>query len=144
MSEMVNAGVVAEPAKPPVRGIKTAWTLGIVFAVLFVAGGVGVLIMYRDVHRWNAAIADQQVQIKAMESHRNQQSDRQAQQERALASANLDARGAAVPVVCAAAVQPVWNKIKARDFTDTGPVVAAMVRACNTDVSGPFTITVRI
>jgi hypothetical protein len=131
-----------ETHAPRVRGVKTAWTLGVIVLVLLLAGGVFAYVFTQDLHRWDTTIADKRAQILALTDEHQGQNRVSDQADRDLANTIAATNKAQVAVDCAAKVQVVWTIIKNRQFSTANGPLQDMVRACQTN-AGSFTITVR-
>jgi hypothetical protein len=127
---------------PPARGVKLVWALGIVVVLLLIGGAVFGVIFARDLHNWDATIAENSTQILALKAESTRQSDAEAKSVRELSQIQMDTRLAQGPVDCATKVQVVWTIIKNRQFSAANGPLVDMVRACGTN-AGSFTITVR-
>jgi hypothetical protein len=129
----VSAPAWAPPA-PPVKGRKTAWTLGIITALLVVLGGIGGAIFYTHLTGWNDTIAERQDQIGALEKKVTAQKDeltaRQNAVDKAAADLHREQNKLSAARACEKGVQDLFAASLKRDVPAVNAAATQMMRYC--------------
>ena len=122
------------PPAPPVKGRKTAWTLGIITALLVVLGGIGGAIFYTHLTGWNDTIAERQDQIGALEKKVTAQKDeltaRQNALDKAAADLHREQNKLSAARACEKGVQDLYAASLKRDVPAVNAAATQMMRYC--------------
>ena len=122
------------PPAPPVKGRKTAWTLGIITGLLVVLGGIGGAIFYTHLTGWNDTIAERQDQIGALEKKVTAQKDeltvRQNALDKAAADLHREQNKLSAARACEKGVQDLYAASLKRDVPAVNAAATQMMRYC--------------